>query len=781
MACTSLVRRQPPRVSGPAGKPAGSGIRRRRYSARVLLERGVRPDFATIVNDILPPNGFLPVLRKQRISSWRGIDSERVLQVLIHNLDGMVFRCAIDDHWTMHLVSDGSRELTGYCPDELEFNKVVSLEELTHPADRQRVRDEVLQAVAGKGRYHVQYRIRHKSGGEKWVRERGSVVPDEHGTRVLEGFIEDVTEQLLSQRQLADAEMRYRSIFEDSVIGMFQTSVDGHYLAANRALAALYGYDSPAALIAGLSDIATRLYVDPSRREEFKQLIREHNRVVDFESEVFRRDGSRIWISENAHAVLGPDGEPLYYEGTVEDITTQHDYRRQLEYQASHDPLTGLPNRNLLQDRLQQGLRQAKRRGSQGALAFVDLDNFKLVNDSLGHGAGDRLLIEVARRLKACLRDADTVARYGGDEFVLILNDYGGLNDTLQILHRVQEVVGETIRLEGHDLHVNCSIGVSVFPDDGDDLEALMRHADAAMHHAKKLGKGQFQFYTESLNVAARDRLALDSALRRAIEDEELHVVYQPKVDVAGRPCGFEALVRWESAEFGAVSPVRFIPLAEENGLIGQLTRFVLRQACFQAAAWREMGFADLRIAVNISPGLFRQRDLSALVRAVLNESGLPPDNLELEITEGMLMGDVQRTLAILDELKAMGVHIAIDDFGTGYSSLAYLKRFPIDILKVDRSFVVECDAGNEATAIARAIVSLAHSLNLRVVAEGVEKRTQLEFLDGLGCEEFQGYLFARPLSAAAAMDFLDAAGAGGPGLSRPGAGAVRRLGCGSR
>lgn len=707
------------------------------------------------MNDQASSPGFLPVLRKRRESAWNRIDSERVLQVLVHNLEGMVFRCAIDEHWTMHFVSDGSRELTGYCPDELEYNKAVSYEAITHPEDRLRVRQRIVEAMNGFARYRLQYRIVHRDGSERWVLERGAIVLDEEGRRVLEGFVEDITDQVLSQRQLSDAEQRYRSIFEDSVVGMFQTSIDGRYIAANRALAQLYGYAGAAELIAGLSDIAGDLYVESGRRDEFETLMREHGRVSDFESEVYRRDGSRIWISEHAHVVRSPGGEPLYYEGTVEDITAQYHYRQQLEYQATHDPLTGLPNRNLLQDRLQQVVRLASRRGTKGSLAFVDVDNFKLVNDSLGHGAGDKLLVEVARRLKSCLRDSDTVARYGGDEFVLILGDYDGLAETLHILHRIQDAIAEPITLDGQEVRVNCSIGVSIFPDDGVDLDVLLRHADAAMHHAKKLGKGQFQFYTETLNVEARERLALDSALRRAIEEEALSVVYQPKVNARGRACGFEALVRWESAEFGSVSPVRFIPLAEENGLIGQLTWFVLRQACHQAAAWRAAGHPDLRIAVNISPSLFREKDLAALVGAVLEEAGLPAANLELEITEGMLMGDVQRSLAVLGELKAMGVDIAVDDFGTGYSSLAYLKRFPIDILKVDRSFVLECDSGNGGLAITRAIVSLAHSLNLRVVAEGVEQQTQLAVLNALGCEEFQGYYFARPMPAGQVAAYL--------------------------
>lgn len=686
--------------------------------------------------------------------AWARIDSERVLDVLVRNLDGMVFRCAVDAAWTLYFVSDGALALTGYRPEELENNTVISLESLTHPEDRRRVREVILKAVAGQGRYRVQYRIQHRQGEIKWVLERGSAVRDEVGELVLEGFIEDVTEQVAGQRQLQDAELRYRSIFEDSVIGMFQTSLDGRYLAANQALAQLYGYASPEDLISDLSDIGARLYVDAERRATFKHLMQTQGRVSDFESQVYRRDGSRIWISENAHVVVSPAGELLYYEGTVEDITAQYQYRQQLEHQATHDSLTGLPNRYLLQDRLQQALNLARRRRGRGILAFVDLDNFKFVNDSLGHRAGDALLVEVSQRLRAALRGSDTVARYGGDEFVLILGECGGeLN--MQVIQRVLEVVGQPYQIEDHRLHLNCSVGLSVFPDDSEDPEALLRHADAAMHHAKSLGKGQFQFYTEDLNLAARERLAMDNALRRALERNELSVVYQPKVDFKGSPYGFEALVRWDSPEFGPVSPTRFIPLAEENGEIIPLTEFVLQTACREAARWRASGFPTLRVAVNLSPGLFREPGLLAMIRSALADAGLPPAALELEITESMLMGDVQRALAVLQAFKAMGVGIAIDDFGTGYSSLAYLKRFPIDILKVDRSFVIECDAGTEGLAITRAIVSLAHSLNLRVVAEGVETRTQLLTLNALGCHEYQGYLFARPMPADKIVIFL--------------------------
>ncbi|MBN9421343.1 MAG: EAL domain-containing protein [Candidatus Accumulibacter sp.] len=702
---------------------------------------------------------LLPFARPLPPADWGQIDCARVLKVLVRNLDGMVFRCALDAEWTLHFASEGCHALTGYWPEELEGSHAISLERMTHPDDRAPTRQAIMAAVAGGSRYRVEYRLRGKDGSEKWVLERGAGVIDERGERVLEGFIEDVTEQVRGQRQLAETELRYRSIFENSVVGMFQTTADGHYLAANRALAQLYGYETPANLVASLRDIAARLYVDPGRRDEFARLISERGRVIDFESEVYRADGSRIWIAESAHAVHDGAGALLYYEGTVEDISERRQYQARLEHQATHDPLTGLPNRNLLQDRLSQAVALARRSGGRVMVAFVDLDNFKFVNDSLGHAAGDTLLVESARRLRASLRGIDTVARYGGDEFVLILSDHASLNHAVNALERVKQAIAKPVLIDGHELRVDCSIGVSLYPEDGADLDTLLRHADIAMHHAKEQGKGQFQFFTDVLNTAAHERLALESSLRRAIDGGELSVVYQPKVDPYGTPCGFEALVRWESPEFGSVSPVRFIPLAEETGMILPITDFVLRNACREAASWSARGLCAeagrLNVAVNLSARLFKDPQLPAQIAAVLAESGLPAQRLELEITESLLIGDVEQTVAALEALKALGVRIAIDDFGTGYSSLAYLKRFPVDILKIDRCFVMECERGGEDMAIPRAIISLGHSLRMCIVAEGVENPAQMAVLAAHGCQEFQGYLIARPLTPEGVAAFL--------------------------
>jgi len=678
----------------------------------------------------------------------------------------MLLRCTRDDGVFL-FVSEGCSELTGYSCSELlgaELADVagggapqagVCREQLVHPEDRSRVAALIAETPAG-GRYRARYRLLRRDGACLCVRESGVLVRGEHGEWLIEALVEDDSTQVASERQRDDAELRYRSMFENLVVGMFRTTADGHYLAANRALARLYAYPTPAALVSSLCDIAARLYVEPGRRDEFVRQIRAHGRVVDFVSEVYRADGGRIWIAENAHAVHDASGELLYYEGTVEDVTERRQYQARLEHQATHDPLTGLPNRMLLQDRLRQAMSAAQRSNGRLACAFVDLDNFKYVNDSLGHAAGDTLIIETARRLRDALRGIDTVARYGGDEFVLVLADHGSLSQAVSAFERVQRAINAPFYIDGRELRVDCSIGISLFPGDGDDIESLLRHANAAMHHAKELGKGQFQFFTGELNSAAHQRLALESALRGALDGGELSVVYQPKVDPFGNCCGFEALLRWHNDELGSIPPDRFIPLAEEIGLIEPMTDFVLRTVCREALGWRAAdGNPPLAVAVNLSARLFSDDLLAHRVAAILAETGLPAERLEIEITESALLGDFERTAAIIESLRALGARIALDDFGTGYSSLSYLQKLPLDIVKIDRSFVSRCENGGEAMAIPRAIISLGRSLHLRIVAEGVENARQLAMLAAYGCEEFQGYLIARPLTPADAQRFL--------------------------
>lgn len=672
------------------------------------------------------------------------------------NLGGVYFRCRIDAAWTFLHVGENCLALTGFSAAELLNSVEHSLEYLTHPEDRASVRGTIMAALASGDAYRTEYRIVDRAGCEKWVLERGVALRDEQGERFLEGYLEDITDWVQAQHQLAETELRYRSIFEHSVVGMFQSSEDGHYLAANPALAKLYGYADAESLIAGLHDIAGSLYVNPKRREEFKRLIQRDGKVRDFESEVVCRDGKRIWISENAHVVRRADGSFLCYEGTVEDITERRRHQSELHHQATHDLLTGLPNRQLLADRLDQAIRQARRNHGHVALAFVDLDNFKVINDSLGHAMGDLLLVEVAARLRHALRAVDTVARYGGDEFVLIMGEIGGSQDVSLLLDRVVESVQAPVQLAGHTLQINCSIGVSLFPEDARDLDSLLRVADVAMYQAKESGKGRYCFYTRELSQAAQERFVLENALHGAIERRELTVVYQPKVDASGRVKGCEALVRWVHPEHGMITPDRFIPLAEETGQIIAIGEFVLFAACHAAAHWPQVDGRALSVAVNLSARQLREPGLADLVSRALARSKLPASCLELEITESMIMGDVGHTIETLAAIRQLGVRIAVDDFGTGYSSLAYLQRLPIDTLKIDRSFVSGCDRGGRSMAIPHAIIFLGKSLDLHLVAEGVENEGELQMLVTCGCNEYQGYYFSRPLPEIDLLAFFE-------------------------
>ncbi len=424
----------------------------------------------------------------------------------------------------------------------------------------------------------------------------------------------------------------------------------------------------------------------------------------------------------------------------------------QLLHAASHDALTGLPNRTLLHDRLGQAISEWRRNRRCFAVAAIDLDRFKAINDSLGHAAGDELLRQVAARLRRTLRESDTLARVGGDEFIALLPDIGTRHEASVVLSKAQAAVAETLALGGVDVHVGSSIGVTMFPHDAVDPLALLRHADAAMYHAKRHGRNQLQFYAEGMGAFDRERLELESGLRRALARGELLLHYQPKVDVAsGGVRGAEALLRWRHPERGVVLPADFIRVAEESGLILQIGDWVLQEACRQLRRWHDAGLGHLTMAVNLSAEQFSQEDLVQRVRAAIQQAGIPATHLELELTESAVMRDPDRSTQLLGEIAALGVRISVDDFGTGYSSLSYLRRLPLHILKIDRSFIRDIEASRDDAEIVRAIVSLAHSLDLKVTAEGVETGAQHEFVRQLGCEQYQGYLCS---AAVAPEDF---------------------------
>jgi diguanylate cyclase (GGDEF)-like protein len=420
-----------------------------------------------------------------------------------------------------------------------------------------------------------------------------------------------------------------------------------------------------------------------------------------------------------------------------------------LEHQANYDALTELPNRTLFYDRLAQTLSQARRHGWHVGVLFVDVDRFKNVNDTLGHATGDRLLREAGARLSACVRAGDTVARIGGDEFALIAADLAQPQDAGVVAGKMLEALARPFVIDGQEIFLSGSVGIAAYPVDGADAVALMKNADVAMSRAKELGRNNYQFYAAPMNARAMEELLLLNDLRRALERGEFRLHFQPKASLkSGRACGFEALLRWERPGHGLVPPGKFIPLLEESGLIVPVGEWVIRAACAQLRDWRAAGLEPLPVAVNLAAKQFAQRDIVAVVDAALVEHGVPPHLLEIEITESDAMQDAERVLATLGELSARGVGIAIDDFGTGYSSLAYLKRFPVETLKLDRSFVNGLPGDANDVSIALAVITMAHSLGFKVVAEGVEKAAQRDFLAQHGCDQMQGYLFARPMPA---------------------------------
>ena len=538
------------------------------------------------------------------------------------------------------------------------------------------------------------------------------------------------------------------TVFENSQQGIIVTDARGGIVRVNPAYCRIAGYSeaellgkNPRILKSGLQDAAF-----------YRDMWRSLETTGRWQGEIKnRRKNGEYYVQwVNIDAVKGNQGESLLV-GIVSDISELVDSRERVSSLAYFDTLTGLPNRVLFQDRLRQAMIQTRREHVVMALVFVDLDNFKAVNDTLGHAMGDELLIEVAARLKDRVRESDTVARLGGDEFAIVLMDAKGAEEMVRIATQLVEALSVPYRLSGHDVAGGASLGITLFPDDATTPEELLKNADVAMYRAKERGRNNFQFFTGDMAADLVENMRIENGLRQALAAGELSMHYQPQFTPDGRVLGIEALMRWHSAEIGPVPPGRFIPVAEKSGIIAELGEFALHEACWQCAQWRDRLGPDFRIAVNLSAAQFRQEGLVEMVAAVLHKFSLPGSALELEITEGVVMEDVARGQDVLRGIKALGCRIAIDDFGTGYSSLAYLRRFQVDVLKIDKSFVDGLGVEAEDTAVAQAIISLARGLRLEVVAEGVETELQLDCLTRLAGEEgfiAQGYLFSKPLSA---------------------------------
>lgn len=543
-----------------------------------------------------------------------------------------------------------------------------------------------------------------------------------------------------------DSDARFRALVQNSADIITIHDVDGTTTFEAPSASRLLGRP-PGALI-GHSPWESIHPRDVARvRKAFEIVVHGRTEPMPIEFRYRHADGSWIWLEAVGNNLLDyPHVRGIVL--TSRDITRRKAAERRIEHLAHHDFLTDLPNRSLLGDRLDVALAQARRHGHLVGALFIDLDRLKVVNDTLGHAAGDQMLREAATRLAGCMREGDTVARLGGDEFMVVLSNLGDARGAASAARKILDGLARPTELMGQEVFMSASIGVSIYPTDAADADALIRNADAAMYSAKRHGGDNYQFYTSDLNVQAQERLTLEQGLRVAEQRNELHLLYQPKIDLAsGKIIGVEALLRWQHPVLGWVSPERFIPIAEETGLIIPIGEWVLRTACEQISTWRALGI-DLPVAVNLSACQFRQRNLAETIHRILSEAGVPPQCLELEITESDVMENAESAIAALGELKARGISISVDDFGTGYSSLSYLKRFPLDVLKIDRSFVRDIAIDSDDAAIVEAIIALARSLEIKVVAEGVESDDQKAFLNRSGCDFAQGYLFSPPVEA---------------------------------
>jgi len=563
--------------------------------------------------------------------------------------------------------------------------------------------------------------------------------------------ITDITRRKQAEAALRESESQLRLAMEAAQMGMWYWEADTDRFTHSEGLNVLFG-SPPEAGNVHYRTLQERMH--PEDRDLFAATLRhaiKHGGDFQVDYRVVWPDASVHSIANRAQVHRGADGRAQRVIGVAMNITDRKMAEQRVAHMAHHDALTGLPNRVLLRDRIQQAIAQAHRAGSQVAVLFLDLDRFKTINDSLGHQLGDRLLQSVASRILVCVREGDTVSRVGGDEFVIVVPGIATSGDASAVASKILEVLASAFHLHGNDLHVSTSIGIALYPSDGADAETLMRNADTAMYHAKDMGRGNYQFFTQHMNVAAQQRLALDNALRRAVEAREFELQYQPLFDLRDRSVtGFEALLRWHPPGGAAVVPPgQFIAAAEESGLIVPIGEWVLGEAIREAARW-QMGGKSYSLAVNVSAKQLARPSFVTRLRELLEETGVNPALVELEITESVIIAGGGEAQDALHQIAKLGVGIAIYDFGTGYSGLAYLKRFPIDTVKIDQSFIRDLTVYPEDAAIVTAIVAMARSLDVDVVAEGVETEEQVDELKRLGCRRAQGYLLARPMSAAA-------------------------------
>jgi len=650
-----------------------------------------------------------------------------------------------DAHGHISVINGQAEKVFGYTRAELVGQPIEILIPSRLRGDHDRYRKT----------YHGQPHPRPMGSGMEifCVRKDGSEFPGDISLGPLEtaegrlvmAVVRDVTDRRRMEVQTRESARYARSLIEASLDPLVMISPEGTITDVNQATEMVTGLARDK-LIG--SDFAA-YFTDPQMAREGYLHAFVNGIIRDWPLTIQHETGKRLDVLYNASVYRDESGNVQGVFAAARDVTERKQFEQQLSHQATHDALTGLPNRMLFNDRLNQAIVQSHRDGHNTAVLFLDLDNFKQVNDTLGHAIGDELLCGVAERIRQALRERDTVARFGGDEYVVLLHDVLGQTDLDSVAIKILHAVALPFEIQGNLLYANASMGVTVFPKDGDTPEALLRNADTAMYVAKEQGRNTYRYFTPDMDSGLLEKLELGNQLRQALQNHEFELHYQPKVSLGtGEVTGLEALVRWNHPQKGRVPPGRFIPVAEECGLISEIGLWVLNEACRQIRQWLDDGLQPGRVAINLSAAQCRTNEVIGRVREALAIHGLQEGMLEVEVTESMVMQDTESAIRMLWELRKMGVHVAMDDFGTGYSSLSYLKRFPIDCLKIDKSFVDDIEVDPNDCEIVVAIIAMAHGLGLNVVAEGVETETQLEFLRQNGCDEMQGYLFSKPLPA---------------------------------
>ncbi|HSH28728.1 MAG TPA: PAS domain S-box protein [Thiohalobacter sp.] len=669
--------------------------------------------------------------------------SEERFRDLAENINE-VFWLGSPDWQQIHYISPAYEKVWGESTDSLYANPM-SWAARIHADDREAILAFIDSVGLEREEINLpEFRLLHPDGQVRWISARAYPVRDQNGKPVrIAGIAEDITERRQAEEQLRQSAVA----FDNTAEGILILDTKRRIVAANRAFTEMTGYNEDGIRLQTVEQLEPALEPAPDNGVDWA--VVEQARRWQGEALLRRANGELFPAWLTVSMVLDNNSLPANYVYIFSDITTIKRSQEKLDHLAHHDPLTDLPNRLLLNARLEHAIQHARREHHKIGILFIDLDRFKNINDSLGHSMGDEILTESARRLRGLLRDEDTVARLGGDEFIVILDQVRHSQDVITLASRIMELFRQPFISGLHTLHVTASIGVSIYPEDGRDTDTLIKNADAAMYRAKGQGRDNFQFYTQELTNTAFERILLETSLRRALDEEDLVLHYQPQISlIDGRIIGAEALIRWNHPDMGLIPPERFIPLAEESGLIVPIGNWVLQTACEQARYWQDIGLPLEKIAVNVSGIQVLRSNILEAVKRALNYSRLDAQCLELEITESTLMHEGGQAIASLESLRTTGVELAIDDFGTGYSSLSYLKRLPIDRLKIDRAFIHEAAVDTNDAAIVRAIIAMGHSLQLKIVAEGVETAQQNQFLQELGCDLAQGYYYGRPVTA---------------------------------